>query len=174
MRRRRSRAARRPKQNVPARSRDRGLLLIAGFKLFKGLLLLATGIGALSLLHENVAAQARHLVDLLRVDPDNRYIHALLRRLLTVDDRKLTELSIGTFFYAAILGTEGTGLLLRKHWAEYFTIIATGAFIPLELYELIKHFTLTKIAVIAINVAVVWYLILRVRRRKLEVAHSRG
>src|SRR2546421_12002754 len=157
MRRRRRHAARRTPQRAPAHKRDRGLILIAAFKLFKGLLLLATGIGALSLLHEDVAAQARHLVDLLRVDPDNRYIHALLHRLLAVDDRKLTELSIGTFFYAALVWTEGTGLLLRKHWAEYLTIIATGALIPLELYELFKHFSLTKIVVIVVNVAVVWY-----------------
>ena len=36
------------------------------------------------------------------------------------------------------------GLLLRKHWAEYFTIITTGLFIPLEIYELVRHFTVTK------------------------------
>jgi uncharacterized membrane protein (DUF2068 family) len=135
--------------------------------------LIATGIGALSLLHENVAATARHLVDLLRVDPDNRLVHALLRRLLAVDDRKLKELSVGTFFYAALVLTEGTGLLLRKHWAEYFTIIATGALIPFEIYELMKRFSVAKVVVIAVNVAVVWYLVVRVRRRRTSVEQSR-
>ena len=64
--------------------------------------------------------------------------------------------------------TEGVGLLLRKRWAEYFTIFATASFIPLEVYELIKHFSLAKIAVIVINGLVVWYLILRVREGASE------
>lgn len=149
------------------------MLLIAIFKLFKGALLVATGVGALSLLHENVAAAARHLIDLLRVDPDNRFVHALLRRLLAVDDRKLKELSIGTFCYAALVTAEGTGLLMRKHWAEYFTIIATGALIPLEIYELVKRFSVAKVGVIALNVAVVWYLVLRIRRRKTDAKPKR-
>jgi uncharacterized membrane protein (DUF2068 family) len=136
-------------------------------------LLIATGIGALSLLHENVAAAARHLVDLLRVDPDNRLVHALLRRLLAVDDRKLKELSIGTFFYAALVLTEGTGLILRKHWAEYFTIITTSALIPFEIYELLKRFSVAKVVVMAVNVAVVWYLVIRVRQRRTGVKQSR-
>jgi uncharacterized membrane protein (DUF2068 family) len=61
--------------------------------------------------------------------------------------------------------TEGLGLLLRKHWAEYFTIISTGLFIPLEIYELIHRFTILKLAVTIINVLIVWYLVARVRSR---------
>jgi uncharacterized membrane protein (DUF2068 family) len=37
--------------------------------------------------------------------------------------------------------------------------MATGVFIPLEVYELLRHVSAAKIAVIAINVAVVWYLV---------------
>ncbi len=53
---------------------------------------------------------------------------------------------MGTFLYAGLFLIEGTGLLLRKHWAEYFTIITTGLFIPLEVYELARHFTVVKLA----------------------------
>jgi uncharacterized membrane protein (DUF2068 family) len=145
---------------------DRIIWLIAAFKFVKGALLVAVGVGALSLLHENVGAAVTHWIAVLRVDPDNRFIHALLRRLLTVNDQKLVTLSVGTFFYAALMLTEGLGLALRKRWAEYFTIFATGSFIPLELYELYEHFSVLKIIVIAVNVAVVWYLVRRVRQRK--------
>jgi uncharacterized membrane protein (DUF2068 family) len=64
------------------------------------------------------------------------------------------------------------GLLLRKHWAEYFTIISTGLFIPLEVYELARHFTMTKLAVTAINVLIVWYLVARVRSRSKRPSGS--
>jgi uncharacterized membrane protein (DUF2068 family) len=147
-----------------SRSGYTGIRLIAAFKLLKGLMLVAVGIGALKLLHHDVAEMVAHFINVLRVDPDNRLINKLIVTLLSVDDRRLKEISAGTFFYAALLLTEGTGLALRKRWAEYFTIVATGSLIPLEVFELIRHFTLTKIVVIAVNVAIVGYLAARVMR----------
>lgn len=143
----------------------KGLYLIAAFKLFKGLVLLAAGIGALSLLHESAAAQVTHWVSALGVDPDNHYVHKLIRKLWNVDDAKLKAVSAGTFFYAALMFTEGIGLALRKRWAEYFTIVVTSSFIPLEIYELAKHFSITKVIVIVINVAVVVYLAFVLQQR---------
>lgn len=61
------------------------------------------------------------------------------------------------------------GLLLRKHWAEYFVIITTGLLIPLELYELVRHFTVVKLVVTVINVLIVWYLVARVRGRSKRI-----
>ena len=142
------------------------LLLIALFKLVKGVLLVGVGIGALKLLHHDVAETVGHWVDILRVDPDNRFIQPVLAKAFSVTPRQLKELSAGTFFYAALLLTEGIGLLLRKHWAEYFTIITTGALLPLEIYELAKHVTTAKIIVLLINTAIVWYLVVRVRSRR--------
>lgn len=141
-----------------------GLILIAIFKLLKGLLLLAVGVGALKMLHRDVAASVANWVDVLRVDPDNRYIHRVLVKILAVSPRQLRELSAGTFFYAALLLTEGVGLLLRKRWAEYFTVITTAVLIPLEIYEIAKRVTGVKLGVLAINIAIVWYLARRLRR----------
>jgi uncharacterized membrane protein (DUF2068 family) len=141
------------------------LFLIGVFKLFKALLLIVAGIGAIRLLHKDLASTAMHWVQVLRVDPDNRYIHGVLVRIFRVTPRQLRELSVGTFIYAGLFLTEGFGLLLRKHWAEYFTIITTGLFIPLEIYELARHFTVTKLVVTVINVLIVWYLVVRVRSR---------
>ena len=139
--------------------------MIALFKLIKGLLLVAVGIGALKLLHRDLADTLTHWVDILRVDPDNRFIHAALTRVLSVSPKQLKVTSVGTFVYAALLLTEGTGLLLRKRWAEYFTIITTGGLLPLEVYELSKHISAAKIVVLAVNLAIVVYLVVRVRRR---------
>lgn len=144
----------------------KGIWLIVVFKLLKGAMLLAVGIGALSLLHEDVAAQATHWIEAFRVDPRNHFIHALIRKLWTVDDKKLVEVSAGTFFYAALVLTEGIGLALHKKWAEYFTIFVTASLIPLEIYELVQKFSFMKTAVIALNVAVVVYLAFGLRESK--------
>ena len=140
------------------------LLLIALFKLIKGILLLAVGIGALKLLHRDIAQTVAHWVDILRVDPDNRLIHRLLTRILSVTPAQLRAASAGTFVYAGLLLTEGLGLLFRKRWAEYFTIITTAGLIPIEVYELSRRVSTAKVAVLIINVAIVAYLVRRVRK----------
>ncbi len=138
--------------------------MIAIFKLVKGVLLIAAGIGALKLLHKDVGEVVERWIDVLRVDPDNRYVHGLLVRVLSVNDRMLKEISAGTFAYAALFLTEGIGLLLRKRWAQYFTISVTTSFLPLEVYELARHITVAKVGVILVNIAIVAYLIFSVRR----------
>jgi len=146
------------------RPRATGILLIGIFKLVKGILLLAVGVGALKLLHRDLAATIVYWVNVLRVDPDNRFIHRLVERAFSVNPKQLKELSAGTFFYASLLLTEGVGLLMRKHWAEYFTVITTTVLIPLEIYEIARRFTFTRVAVLAVNVAIVWYLVRNLRR----------
>jgi uncharacterized membrane protein (DUF2068 family) len=144
---------------------DVWIFLIGLFKLFKGISLLIVGFGLLKLLHRDIGTVVDHWIEVLRVDPDNRFVHRALLRIFNVTPKQLKELSAGTFLYAGIFLTEGTGLVLRKHWAEYMTLISTGLFIPLEVYEIYRHFTWVKVAVTVVNVLIVWYLAVRVRRR---------
>jgi uncharacterized membrane protein (DUF2068 family) len=158
-----------------AKTRDgKTLILIAVFKLVKGLLLVGVGIGAFKLLHRDLADTFTHWVNILRVDPDNRFVHSLFSRVLRINSNQLRDLGVGTFVYAGLLLTEGTGLLLRKRWAEYFTIITTGLLIPVEVYELADHLTATKVAVLIVNIAIVVYLVLTVRRDASKHVDSRS
>jgi uncharacterized membrane protein (DUF2068 family) len=145
------------------RTHPRGLMLIAAFKLLKGLALLAVGFGALHLINKDLDVVMEHWVNFFRIDQSNHYIHGLIERFTDLDDRKLRQLSVGTFFYSAMLLTEGVGLALHQRWAEYFTIIATSSFIPIELYEIFKHITLMKVALLFVNLAVVAYLALELK-----------
>lgn len=141
----------------------RGLRLIAAFKLLKAVALLAVGIGALRLLHKDVAGVFEHWISEFQVDPHNHYINRLLERLSNVDDRRLKELSVGTFFYSAIFFTEGIGLALKKRWAEYFTIITTSSLLPIEIYEIARRVSVERILALVINLAVVAYLVYELR-----------
>jgi uncharacterized membrane protein (DUF2068 family) len=146
------------------KSHSRGLMLIAAFKLLKGFALIAVGAGALHLLHKDVATIAEHWINAFRVDPHNRFILWLLAKIPSIDDKKLKELSVGTFLYAAVFLTEGLGLAFHKRWAEYFTIVTTSSFLPLEVYEIIHHATTAKDVALVINIAVVVYLVRELRR----------
>ena len=68
--------------------------------------------------------------------------------------------------YAALFLTEGTGLLFRKRWAEWLTIVATSSLMPIEVYELFKKFTAVRLVALLINAAVVLYLIYLVRQKE--------
>ena len=79
--------------------------------------------------------------------------------------RRLVAIGAGMLVYAALLLTEGFGLLLRQRWAEYLTVVATGLLVPLELYEIARRPTWTRLAVLAVNIVIVWYLLIRLRER---------
>ncbi|MDP9170792.1 MAG: DUF2127 domain-containing protein [Acidobacteriota bacterium] len=144
---------------------DKWIIAIGIFKLAKALSLLVLGVGLVRLLHRDVGSAVGHWLEVLRLDPDNRYIHGALVRVFRITPKQLRELSAGTFIYAAIFLTEGIGLLLRKHWAEYLTVVSTGLFIPLEVYEIYHRFTAVRAGLLVVNVAIIWYLAMRVRRR---------
>jgi uncharacterized membrane protein (DUF2068 family) len=144
-----------------SQKKDRTLRLIAVLKLFEGVLILAAAFGVLKLLHHDVAAIAADWIAALRIDPENQYIHLLLAKLSGLNDHRLKQISAGSFAYSALSLTEGIGLLARKRWAEYVTVIATGFLIPLEIHELVVHASPPRAIVFAINVAVVLYLVVR-------------
>ena len=142
----------------------RGLLVIAAFKILKGLALIAVGFGALHFMHRDRAAAVAHWVDLLRIDPHSQYLHWILGKLANVDEKKLRELSVGTFSYSALFLCEGVGLALRKRWAEYLTIISTASLMPIEMLEIYKGPSAAKVILLVVNLGIVAYLIRELRR----------
>ena len=156
---------------MPAKNRsqshaDGALLAIAIFKFVKGALVLALAFGALTFLHKDLASEVEYWFDQLRIDPDNRFIGGLLSKLQLVHSKELKELSALGAAYAALFLTEGTGLLFRKRWAEWLTIIATSSLMPIEVYELVEKFTAVRLFALLINAAVVLYLIYLVRQKE--------
>jgi len=143
------------------------LLAIALFKLVKAVLLIALGVAALSLARDaHLVTTLRGFVHALGLNAHSRLIDRAVGKALGVDYRRLQELAVGTFVYAAVFLVEGTGLLLRKRWAEYLTTIVTASFVPFELYEMAHTPSVLKAAGIALNVAIVVYLIVRLRQKR--------
>jgi uncharacterized membrane protein (DUF2068 family) len=94
----------------------------------------------------------------------NVLVELILRALLLVGNfNHITLLAIGAIAYALLEGTEGVGLAMRRRWAEYLTVIATGILIPYEAYEVIHRATLFKVGALLLNLAVVGYLAYRKR-----------
>jgi len=136
--------------------------------------LLALAFGALTFLHKDVASEVQRWLDQLRIDPDNKFIGALLGKLQLVHTKELKEISALGAGYAALFLTEGTGLLFRKRWAEWLTIVATSSLMPIEVYELVEKFTAVRLFALLINAAVVLYLIYLVRLKENQTGESKN
>lgn len=75
----------------------------------------------------------------------------------------LVVLAAGSLLYGALEVLEAAGLIMRRRWAEYLVVIATGFGIPIEVREVLVHATLLRTGLLVINIAVVVYLVDRKR-----------
>lgn len=158
---------------------DITLRLIAIYKLSKTVVFVALGVGLLRLLH-----QMRHttLEDILRVyvvdpmhfDPDSQFVHRIIDWASGWTPHTLRLASYFAFIAAAFFAVEGTGLYLRKHWAEYLVLISTGSLLPLELYEMWVHVEWWKAAVLVANIAILIYLVHRLLLDSQNAARRRA
>ncbi len=144
-------------------SDERMLRLIAVFKFLNAALLTAVGVGLFRLLHKDVGDVLMHWTEALRLDPASHYVNLALEKAAHVSPAQVKKLGLGIFLYAVLFLTEGTGLWLRKRWGEWLTVVITASLVPVEIYEIHRHFGYAKIVVLTLNVAIVLYLIHHMR-----------
>lgn len=151
-------AGRNSKKDRPAT----GLIAwIAVFRLVKAALLIAVGLGTLRLLRPGAAAALRSWLDALPFASEHEVVHRMAHQVTHLPRKRIDELAVASFAYAALFIAEGTGLLLGKVWAEYLTLVATASFIPFEIHEVVKKFSGVRAGVLVINVAILIYLVVR-------------
>jgi uncharacterized membrane protein (DUF2068 family) len=135
-------------------------------RISKAAVLIALAIGLLVAGEEGwLATWAMYARDQLNLDSGQTVIEQLFLRLLLLigSFSHTTLLAIGAVGYALLEGTEGVGLAMRRRWAEYLTVIATGVLIPFEAYEVVHRVTLFRVGALLLNLAVVGYLAYRKR-----------
>ncbi len=89
---------------------------------------------------------------------DSKLVRAI-DRAFTLSDTTLTWIAVAVFGYAVLMIVEGTGLWLAKRWGEYFAVIATAVFLPLEIYEIAERVTVLRVGALVINLAAIAWLV---------------
>jgi uncharacterized membrane protein (DUF2068 family) len=130
--------------------------------------LLGVGAAALHFARDDAARRLIGWIGRMPLHPAQSWVDHALASLLSVSPHTLREIGAGTFFYAAVFLTEGVGLLLGRRWAEWVTVFATASFLPLEGYELTERVSPGRLLLVAANVAIVVYLIARLRGERRE------
>jgi uncharacterized membrane protein (DUF2068 family) len=141
------------------------LKLIALFRWSKALVLFAAALGAMRLLRPGAAQRFGQWTMQLPMAAQHRFVSEAIAKVTHLDTTKVTWIVAGLAAYGLLFAVEGTGLWLGKRWGEWLTIVATTSFIPFEVYELWKRATAVRGAFLAANVAIVIYLVWRIRRR---------
>lgn len=101
----------------------------------------------------------RPLANQVGWNPDNSKIIHHIGQAFSLSSTTLLWVAVGLAAYASIEFIEAIGLWLMKRWGEYFAVIATSIFLPLEIYELIEKVTVLRVLALLVNiVAVVWLL----------------
>ena len=142
-----------------------GLQLIGGFKVVCAVLMIGLALGVFRHIQGDPGDEAEHLVAAIKLDPGNRYVHAALEKVSGLTQKQLWAIEAGTYLYALLYLIEGTGLLLKKRWAEYFTVLATGLFIPVEVWEVFRNPKPVRVTILVLNVAIVAYVVYAMRKR---------
>jgi uncharacterized membrane protein (DUF2068 family) len=88
--------------------------------------------------------------------------HGIFREithLVTLKTFKLYLLGAAFSAYGAINAIEAVGLWGQRRWAEYLTFIEVTLLLPLEIYELTVTVSYFKLGALALNIAVMAYLL---------------
>ncbi|MHC5536673.1 DUF2127 domain-containing protein [Singulisphaera rosea] len=158
----------------PPQATTKGFRLIGILKLAGAFLLAAAGFGIFRLQHTDLGAALEHFVTRLHLDPENRLIHVAIANVTGLDQAHLKAIGAGTFFYAVLESVEGAGLFFRKEWAGYLTVIATALLLPLEIYEIVEKVSPIRIGVLIINIAILVYLIVKLREERRARREATG
>ncbi len=144
------------------------LRAIALYKLVKVILLLATAYEVVRLQDSSLIAQIYNWMATLPSGLERDVVRNALIKFSGLTHAELRFFRAVTLVYATIFSIEGVGLWMRQAWAEWLTIVVTGSLIPLEIYEFLRGPNYGKTALIIVNAAIVWYLVVRVRHERKE------
>jgi uncharacterized membrane protein (DUF2068 family) len=146
------------------RRRDGTLLrIIAVLKFLKAASLIALSVGVFRTMHQDIGIRLEHWIRAMHLDPGNRHIEMFLERVSNLTPVQVKRLGLVGLLYAGLFLVEGTGLWLQRRWGEWATVVITGLLVPVEVYEIFRHPTIVKILVLLVNIAVVAYLVSRIR-----------
>ena len=94
---------------------------------------------------------------------DDSSIVQKIQDVFQLSPTTLTWIAVGLIGYAALQFAEAVGLWMVKRWGEYFAVVATSIFIPLEVYELVERVTIVRVLALLINLAAVVWLVVSKR-----------
>ncbi len=140
--------------------------IVAGIKFAKAVLLTGVGLGFFRAINHDLGETTRKVAYHLRIDPENRVFRIVLEKVTDIDPKTLRTFGLISVLFAAELYIEGIGLWLNQAWAKYLVVIATAVFLPEEVGACFRNFTLERVGILIVNLAVLFYVVFVIWHRR--------
>lgn len=153
--------------------RDRFILrLLAVERLVRGAVIVLVAYAVWRFSNSQTAVQQLFNKDLTLLRPiavhfhydlDHSPIVGTIQKTFSYHRSTLLATAAALLAYALIEIVEAFGLWAARRWAEYLTVVATAAFLPLEVYELTEKVSYLKVGTLLLNLLAVLYILLAKR-----------
>jgi uncharacterized membrane protein (DUF2068 family) len=167
-------AAERSADHHGSKDQDRLLPLLAVERGLRATVLIGVGLILLTHSHTDWVDLGRRFAEQVGLDPSRNETGRLIARLAGFGPRQVQRDGMIAIGYGALEAVEGYGLLRRRQWGEYLTIVSTALLLFPEVQELLKHPTWLKVVGLVLNVLIVGYLIFRMFRRRRHTPRMAG
>ena len=160
-----------------AHKRPAGLEAIIVYKLCKAVLEALLGVAAVILIAHGAEAGAATLAEVLLEHVAGGWaLKAATLIVVAATSGHVKFIAVAAFADAVLSAVEGLALRAGRWWAPWLVVIATGALLPWELWELARNPKVGRAVILLANLAVVAYLLRNVARehRAGEIARASG
>jgi uncharacterized membrane protein (DUF2068 family) len=148
---------------------------IALFEALKGVGGLIVGLVALGFMDRDNEVFAEQIIRHLHIDPTWHYAQWFVKLVAEASDSQI--MAVGGVFalYATVRFAEAYGLWFERRWAEWLAALSGGVYVPIEVYELLRHVTWPRLSALVINLLIVGYMVwlLTEARRKRADAEKK-
>lgn len=155
----------------PKPERAPTVYFIAGIKLLKGVGALLLAVGVFLLEDKDLPEDFRRLLEFFHLNPETRFFLEIADRIGEITTNNLKWAGTLLIVYGLFMLLQAVGLAFRVSWAVWLVIAESAFFIPIEIFELVRrhvpnpghphllaHPQIGIAVVLALNVAIVWYL----------------
>ena len=142
----------------------RTLKVVAVFEACKGLLVLLVGLAFFPLIHQNIQSVAEQLVGHMHLNPVKHIPGIFIEAAGSLTDGRMLLFAFLALLYSSMRFVEAYGLWFARRWAEWFALVSGSIYLPIEFYELSKGISWLKIIFVLINLLIVLYMAMMLKR----------
>ena len=131
-----------------------GIILL---KLFVGTVLLFASLALYAMRNEDLQTQLRDTLTQATLGLGSPEEIEKVLSMLTPSTIQI--LAISMLVYGLLSLVQGVGLIFRVAWAGWIVIVESALFIPIQIWDLFRDFSVLMFLILILNVAICWYLL---------------
>ena len=101
----------------------------------------------------------------MHLDAAKRFPRIFIDLANNLSDAQLWGLATLALAYALLRFAEAYGLWFERRWGEWIAALSGAIYVPVEIYELTRGFSMVKVAALVLNALIVAYMCYLLLRR---------